>query len=88
MDAYTAIDLVRSALMLAVMLALPVLAAVFVVAFVASLLQAVTQIQDVTLGYVPRLLIGGATLLALLPWMLQRLATFTVDLYDGISRTL
>lgn len=88
MDAYTAIDLVRSALMFAVTLAVPVLLAVFVVALVTSLLQAVTQIQDVTLGYVPRLLIGGATLFAMLPWMLQRLATYTVDLYDGIARGL
>jgi flagellar biosynthetic protein FliQ len=88
MDAYNAIDLVRSALMLAVTLAVPVLVAVFVVAFVTSLLQAVTQIQDVTLGYVPRLLIGGAALFAMLPWMLERLATYTVDLYDGIAGTL
>ena len=88
MDAYSAIDLVRAALMLAVTLAVPVLAAAFVVAFITSLLQAVTQIQDVTLGYVPRLLIGGATLFALLPWMLQRLSTYTADLYEGIARTL
>lgn len=88
MDAYSAIDLVRSALILTVTLSVPVLAAVFVVAFVTSLLQAVTQIQDVTLGAVPRLLIGGATLLALLPWMLQRLATYTADLYEGVSQTL
>lgn len=88
MDAYTAVDLVRSALVLAVTLAAPVLAAVLVVAFVTSLLQAVTQIQDVTLGYVPRLLIGGATLLMFLPWMLQRLSTYTLDLYEGIARGL
>lgn len=85
MDAYLAIDLVRAALMMAVTLTVPVLAAVFIVAFVTSLLQAVTQIQDVTLSLVPRLMVGGATIAALLPWMLERLSVYTTELYEGIG---
>lgn len=85
MDAYLAADLVRAAVMMAVTLVVPVLAAVCVVSFITSLLQAVTQIQDVTLSYVPRLLVGGATIAVLLPWMLDRLAVYTVELYEGIG---
>jgi len=88
MDAENAVDLLHEAMTLALVLALPVLAVAFVVTLVVTFLQALTQVQDQTLTTVPRLLIGVFSLLLLLPWMLDRLTTYTVELYDGVAATL
>lgn len=57
----------------------PVLACVLAAALVISVLQASTQLQEPTLAVIPRLVIGGAALLYLLPWMVDRLGEFTRD---------
>jgi flagellar biosynthesis protein FliQ len=88
MDATSATDLLHEAVALALVLALPALAVAFVVTLVVTFLQAVTQVQDQTLTTVPRLLIGLFAVLLLLPWMLDRLTSYTVELYDGVAASL
>ncbi len=83
-----AIDVLRQAMLLAVVLAAPVLVATFAVGFVVSLLQTLTGVHDVTVGTTPRLILGTLTLLWVLPWMLERLAEFSTDLYRGIPLSL
>ena len=85
MNADTAVEQIQNALLTAVMLAAPVLLIVFVVSLVISVLQALTQIQDPTLNLVPRLLAGGAAVLLLLPWMLNRMTQYLTDLYGSIG---
>jgi flagellar biosynthetic protein FliQ len=88
MDVTAAADLVNSALQTALVLALPALAALFVASLLVSVLQALTQVQDQTLSVVPRLVVGGVALLFLLPWMLDRLSAYTVELYQNVSVSL
>ena len=88
MDAVAATDLIHGALTLALVLAVPGLAVAFLVSLLASFLQALTQVQDQSLTVVPRLIAGLVALLLLLPWMMDRLTTYTVELYDGVAATL
>ncbi len=79
-------DLGRSALTIMLILSLPLLGVSLVVGLVVSLFQAVTQIQEVTLTFVPKIL-GIILVVALLgPWMFQQLLTFTITLFDIIPR--
>ncbi len=79
-------DLGRSALTIMLILSLPLLGVSLVVGLVVSLFQAVTQIQEVTLTFVPKIL-GIILVVALLgPWMFQQLLTFTITIFDLIPR--
>ena len=79
-----ALDIVRQTLLLAVVLAAPLLGVTFAVSFVVSLLQTMTGVQDATVSLTPRLAVGALALLWLLPWMIERLADFSTDLYRGL----
>ena len=75
------VDLARNAVMLALMLAGPLLVIALTVGVVISVLQAVTQIQEQTLSFVPKLFaVAGAFLIAL-PWMLQLAVKYTTELF-------
>lgn len=74
--------LARDALMTAALLSLPLLAVSLVVGLVISIFQAVTQINEMTLTFVPKLLGLGAVLLILGPWMLERIVAYTAALFD------
>jgi flagellar biosynthetic protein FliQ len=73
----TAVDLSRRALMITLELSLPVLMVGMVVGFAISLLQAVTQIQEQTLSFIPKILAVAATVFLTLPWMLNVLVDYT-----------
>ncbi|MGQ9552826.1 MAG: flagellar biosynthesis protein FliQ [Anaerolineae bacterium] len=73
----TAVALMREAITTTLMLALPMLAVSLVIGLAISLFQAVTQISEMTLTFVPKLLGIVAMLLILGPWMLHRLLSFT-----------
>ena len=82
----TIVELGRNAFTLMMILSLPLLGVSLVIGLVVSLVQAVTQIQEVTLTFVPKIL-GVILVMALLgPWMLQQLLTFTTALFNFIPR--
>ncbi len=76
-----AVDVGRSALWVALTLSLPLLAVGLVVGLAVSLLQAVTQIQEQTLSFIPKILAVAGTLLILMPWMLRVIVDYTHDLF-------
>lgn len=76
-----AVDLGRSALLLATKLSLPLLLVGLVVGLAISILQAATQVQEQTLSFVPKILAVVATLFLLLPWFLAELIEYTEDLF-------
>ena len=88
MTADTAIELCRSATLLALMLCGPVLLAALAVGLVMGLLQGLTQVQDSSLTFVPRLIALTLVLLLLLPWGLSLLTEYAVDLIRGIPSTI
>lgn len=83
MDA-TVLHLGQKALTLAVVLAAPILVTGLAVGLIISLFQAATQIQEMTISFVPKVLAVTLVSLALGPWMLKMLVGFTQELLLGI----
>jgi type III secretion HrpO family protein len=73
----------QQALLLSVAVALPVVGAAALIGLVVSVLQAATQIQDYTLGHLPRLLVVVAVLVATGPWIGAQIAEFAVRAFGG-----
>ena len=78
------VDLSRDAILTALLLAAPMLAVALGVGLVVSVLQAVTQIQEQTLAFVPKLLGVAAVFLVALPWMIQLAVRYTTELFRGL----
>jgi type III secretion HrpO family protein len=73
----------QQALLLSVAVALPVVGAAALIGLVVSVLQAATQIQDHTLGHLPRLVVVVAVLVATGPWIGSQIAEFAVRAFGG-----
>ena len=84
MNAGEAMDLMRQAVRLMLILGSPVLLIALTVGVVVSLLQAVTQVQDYTLSFVPKMAAVMLAVLALGPWMLHRLVEFSQTMFAGL----
>jgi len=69
---------------MAFILAAPVLIATFLVGLIVSILQSATQIQEMTLSYIPKLIAAYVTILVLGAWMLNKLLDFTKELIINI----
>ena len=65
------LTLTQNVLILILMLSTPILIVSMVVGLLISVFQAVTQIQEATLTFVPKIIAGILTLIILLPWMLK-----------------
>jgi flagellar biosynthetic protein FliQ len=76
--------LIRDAMLLMLKLGGPPLIAALVVGLVVSLLQAVTQINEATLAFVPKVLAIGATLVILGPFMTGAINAYTHRLFDAV----
>lgn len=86
MEHQAVVDLIRGGLMGAFWLALPLLALGFCVGIVVSLIQVLTSVQDPAFGSVPRLAAFLLGIFVLLPWMLMRLANYTMQLFGDLQR--
>ncbi|HVY27125.1 MAG TPA: type III secretion system export apparatus subunit SctS [Polyangiaceae bacterium] len=75
--------LAQQALLLSVAVALPVVGAAALIGLIVSVLQAATQIQDHTLGHLPRLLVVVAVLAATGPWIGSQIAEFALRAFSG-----
>jgi flagellar biosynthetic protein FliQ len=78
-----AIDLVREALTLMLALSLPILMAALIIGLVVSILQAVTQIQEQTLSFVPKIVGMGLTAVLVFPWMAKKILEFAARMFSG-----
>ena len=88
MDSNAVLDLSMQALVITGKLAAPVLITSLVVGFAISLLQSITQIQEVTLSFVPKLAAVAVALLVSGHWMISEMVTFTNDLFARIPSLL
>lgn len=79
------LDLVQQTLITIITLAMPVLGMSLAVGLLISLFQAVTQIQEATLTFVPKILMALVTLSVLGPWMLSLFVGFVNDLYGNLE---
>jgi len=80
----TVLDIGREALWLAVLLAGPMLGAALGVGLFIGVIQAATQIQEMTLSFIPKLLALVIVLFIIGPWMLRIIVTFTERLFMDI----
>jgi type III secretion HrpO family protein len=77
------VTLSQQALVLSLAVALPAVGVAALVGLVVSVLQAATQVQDPTLGHLPRLLAVVAVLVASGPWVGSQIAEFAVRAFGG-----
>jgi flagellar biosynthesis protein FliQ len=78
------IDLTRDTIMTALLVAAPMLLIALGVGLIVSVIQSVTQIQEQTLAFVPKLILVGGAFIVGMPWLLQILIRFTTQLIRGI----
>ena len=78
------INVGMQAMQLAFKIAMPLLLAGLVIGLVISVFQAVTQIQEQTLTFIPKIVGMGVVLVVAGPWMLSEVVTYTQQLYTSI----
>jgi len=86
MNSDVVVGLISELLKLALVLSLPLLAVILIVGLVISILQVVTQVQDPSIAFVPKLLLFGTALALLAPWMLGRLTGFGVAMFARLAQ--
>lgn len=67
------------------MLCGPLLISALVVGLLVSIFQAVTQINEATLTFIPKMVVVGVVLVLAAPWMIDVMNHFTVELFEGIG---
>jgi len=80
-----AMDLVRSTLILALIVSAPMLIIGLVVGVIVSMLQAVTQIQEQTLTFIPKIVAMVGSAILLMPWISHRLIEYSQAIFGGSS---
>jgi flagellar biosynthetic protein FliQ len=88
MEPQTAIDLGREAMSMALLVSAPVLLVGIGVGLLIGLLQALTQIQDQTLSFVPKILAMLTAFAIGLPWLIQRMVEYSGTLISNIPRVV
>jgi len=84
----TVMDVGREAMYLTMMLAAPLLLSALAVGLLIGVFQAATQIQEMTLSFIPKLMVLVFALLTAGPWMLRMLVEFTLRLFSEIPGML
>jgi flagellar biosynthetic protein FliQ len=79
-----AIDLVRDAILMSLVVGAPLLVIGMVVGLVIGLVQALTQIQDQTVSTVPKLVAMTIAIIICLPWLTDRMIEYSRDLYHQL----
>lgn len=86
MDAGSVIDIGTQALIVAAKLAAPVLVTALVVGFAVSVFQSITQIQETSLSFVPKVVAVSLALIICGQWMISDIVSFTLDLFHQIPQ--
>lgn len=84
MNAQMVLTMGQEALLMMLMIAAPILGVVLVVGLLISLFQAVTQINEATLAFVPKLVAAMAVLALAGPWMLSMLVEYIRRTFESI----
>ena len=82
------ISIALKTMLVAFKLSAPILATSLVIGFTISLFQSMTQIQEVTLSFVPKVIGVGIALLVCGNWMLHTMVSFTQHLFESIPSLL
>ncbi|GGD00432.1 flagellar biosynthetic protein FliQ [Tersicoccus solisilvae] len=88
MNTSAVLDIGLQSLLIAAKLSAPVLVTALVVGLAISLLQSITQIQEMTLSFVPKAIAVAIALLVSGHWMITEMVGFTHDMMDRIPELL
>lgn len=83
-DSYA--DITHQAIKVALMVSAPMLIGALIIGILVSLFQAVTQINEQTLSFIPKILVIVAALVFFAPWMSDTMTNFTKDLFLSIPK--
>ena len=84
MNAVEVVALSRDAIWVLLKIGAPVMLVALIVGLAVSLFQALTQIQEMTLAFVPKIVVIFVAVIALMPFMLATLSTFMEQIVDKI----
>jgi len=76
------ISFVQEAIKVAILVSLPMLGLGLIIGLIISIFQAVTQINEMTLTFVPKILVVVLGFLVFLPWIMQTLISFTKNIFE------
>lgn len=79
------IKLGQDAMRTTAMLAGPMLIATLVIGLLVSIFQALTQINEATLTFIPKMLVVALVIILAGPWMMDVMTTYTVNLFESIA---
>ncbi len=82
------VEVVSQALKVTLMLSAPMLLGALVVGILVSIFQAVTQLNEQTLSFIPKILVIIAALVIFSPWMMETMISFTRDLFTSIPELI
>ena len=80
----TVTTMMAEAIKITLLVSAPMLIIGLLVGLAISVFSAVTQIQEMTLTFVPKIVAVFVTLLITLPWVLEKLTTYTINLFNSI----
>jgi len=81
-------NIAMQAMIVAAKLSAPILLTALLIGFAVSLMQALTQIQEVTLSFVPKIIGVGIAILLSGNWMLAEIMNFTNDMFERVPQLL
>jgi flagellar biosynthetic protein FliQ len=79
------IELLTDVFFTSFLILLPILGVSLVVGLIISIFQATTSIQEMTLTFVPKILITAIAIIVSLPWMMDKLITMTLRIFELIT---
>jgi flagellar biosynthetic protein FliQ len=79
------IDLFKDVFYTIFIILLPILGVSLVVGIIVSIFQAATSIQEMTLTFVPKIIVTAVTIIFLLPWILDKMIAITIKFFSLIS---
>jgi flagellar biosynthesis protein FliQ len=74
----------QESLKTAAMLSAPMLGAALIVGLLVSVFQAVTQINEATLSFIPKIVVIALVLILAGPWMIDTISKFTIELFENV----
>ena len=86
LDTNLVLELIYRTTFLAIELSAPMLLTALAVGLLISVFQSVTQIQEMTLSFIPKVILTAGIMVFTMPWMLETLMDFTVDIFKIIGQ--
>lgn len=79
------VNIMSDAFFTAFIIVLPILGVSLIVGIIISIFQAATSIQEITLTFVPKILLTAVTIIFLFPWIMEKMTTITLRFFNLFS---